>query len=65
METKVFKFLADNGIEFTEVDDHIATHKKLPFSDKDMEALSKFWTMPVFKNDSGNWVLNGIEVKVY
>lgn len=62
---KAHKFLKDNNIEFTVMDDHIGTFKKLPFSDKDMKALSKFWTMPISKNEAGNWVLNNLEVRVY
>jgi len=65
MGTKAIQFLKDNGIEFTDMGDHLGTYQKITLSDKDMVALGKFWSMPINKSDSGNWIIDGTEVKVY
>ncbi len=59
------KFLKDNNIEFTDMGDYLSTFEKLPFTDKDMKALSKFWNIDISKNSEGNWLLDGLEIKVF
>ncbi len=65
MVSNAQKFLKDNNIEFTDMGNYLSTYTELPFTDKDMRALSKFWNINILKNDSGNWVLDGLEIKVF
>lgn len=63
--TKTEKFLTDNGIEFNNMGTHIGVYKELPFSPKEMNALSKFWSMYIGLNAKNDWVINGVTIKVY
>ena len=57
------ELLKDLRLEFVVMGDHIATYADMPHSDEDMAHLALFWNMTIVKNDSNNWVINGIEIR--
>lgn len=63
--TKTEKFLKDNSIEFNDMGSHLGIHKALPFTPKEMNALSKFWSMYIGLDADDNWIINGVTIKVY
>ncbi len=65
MQTKVEDFLIDNDISFNWASDHYAVFEELPFSDKELVALSKFWGLSIENPTKGVWIIDKVEVRIY
>ena len=65
MESNARVFLKDARLEFVELEDHLGIYKDLPFSDKDLEHLSSFWSMAISRKSENEWEIGGTLVRRY